>query len=333
MRRRLLSPLLIPTLLGALAGCDDAAAWGDANSIIVATSPDLWSQIQDTVESSLEPRIRTVRDERMFKVTFQDPGHEYWTNLRRFRQMLLIGSADDFWVAPALEKLEQVPTPPAILQVYDIWARDQLATILLLPGSGSPDDVGLLLAELRDLYERQYREWAVSRMFVSGRDTALSDTLSREAGFTLLVPEVYAWGDSDSVYLFRNDNPDPAELIRQVAVTWRSGPVPLDSEALLSWRSEIAERYYAEPQLVDTTGLEAGPIDYQGTEAFQVQAVWQNAPEADWPAAGPLVLRGIPCPAQNRTYLLDAWLYAPGKDKYEYMIQLQTILDSFGCRV
>jgi hypothetical protein len=30
-------------------------------------------------------------------------------------------------------------------------------------------------------------------------------------------------------------------------------------------------------------------------------------------------------------YLLDAWLYAPGKQKYEYMIQLQTILDTFRC--
>ena len=34
---------------------------------------------------------------------------------------------------------------------------------------------------------------------------------------------------------------------------------------------------------------------------------------------------------QDRMYLLDAWLYAPGKEKYEYMIQLQTILGSFRC--
>jgi len=30
-------------------------------------------------------------------------------------------------------------------------------------------------------------------------------------------------------------------------------------------------------------------------------------------------------------YLIDAWLYAPGKEKYEYMIQLQTILNTFRC--
>jgi hypothetical protein len=41
----------------------------------------------------------------------------------------------------------------------------------------------------------------------------------------------------------------------------------------------------------------------------------------------------ITCEQQNRTYLLDTWLYAPGprRSKYEYMIQLQTILGTFEC--
>jgi hypothetical protein len=30
-------------------------------------------------------------------------------------------------------------------------------------------------------------------------------------------------------------------------------------------------------------------------------------------------------------YLLDAWLYAPGRPKHEFMIQLSTILDTFRC--
>jgi hypothetical protein len=39
----------------------------------------------------------------------------------------------------------------------------------------------------------------------------------------------------------------------------------------------------------------------------------------------------VPCPAQDRLYLLDAWLYAPGKEKYQYMIQLETLLGTFEC--
>jgi hypothetical protein len=169
-------------------------------------------------------------------------------------------------------------------------------------------------------------------MFVSGADTALADTLAREAGFRVTIPTVYYWDRQDSVYLFRNDNPDPSELIRQVMVTWMS-PLPqgLEAEGLLAWREDVAEAYYTDDQIVVLDNAEAGPIDVDGHEAYQIQAVWQSPPESFWPAAGPLILRAVRCPEQDRLYLLDAWLYAPGKEKYEYMIQLERILDSFEC--
>ena len=37
----------------------------------------------------------------------------------------------------------------------------------------------------------------------------------------------------------------------------------------------------------------------------------------------------LQCP--GRTYFIDAYLYAPNEDKYEYMLQLQEILNSFDC--
>jgi hypothetical protein len=64
-----------------------------------------------------------------------------------------------------------------------------------------------------------------------------------------------------------------------------------------------------------------------------VQGVWQGN-DPMWPMGGPFVTRLMHCPDQNRTYLVDAWIYSPGGQrgsKYEYMIQLQTILDTFEC--
>ena len=45
-----------------------------------------------------------------------------------------------------------------------------------------------------------------------------------------------------------------------------------------------------------------------------------------------MITWSVPCPEQDRHYLVDAWLYAPGKDKYEYVLQLETILGTFRCR-
>ncbi len=329
------SPRFAPVLaLAALIplACDQTGAYGDMDSIIVGTSPELWEQISEPLVSALEPRVYTVRAEKTFQVTFQDPFHEDWRNLREFKQELLIGRATDLWMTEAVAELDEEPAPPQIAQVYDVYARGQNVTLMILSEDGGAEEVLGLLDELHQLYDGQFRTFARSRMFVSGRDSALADTLSREAGFSVLVPDVYFWDRQDSVFLFRNDNPDPSELIRQVMVTWRSPATPeIDREGILEWRSEVAATYYGTPQLVDLTVVNERAIEVDQRPGLEVQAVWENPPDLDWPAGGPFISRAVWCPSDERTYLLDAWLYAPGKDKYEYMIQLQTILDSFRC--
>jgi hypothetical protein len=328
------SLIAVPALAGLAlaAACDKQGAYGDANSIVAAASADLWGEVADTVYTALEPTLWTVRDERMFTVTYHDPTAPHWEDLRRFKQMLLIGSVGDPWIAEALAEGRHEPTAPDLVQVRDVWARNQVVTVLLTGPTSPAEDTRALLDELRELYDRQYRTWAISRMFVTGADSALADTLWRDAGFRLVVPTVYSWARQDSVYLFRNDNPDPSELIRQVMVTWMS-PIPqgMEGESLLSWRSDVADAHYEDDQVVVLDNAQADAFTFRGLDAYQIQAVWQSPPEAYWPAAGPFILRAIRCAEQDRLYLLDAWLYAPGREKYEFMIQLETILDSFRC--
>lgn len=318
-----------------LSACDQQGAYGDTSSIVAIASPELWAEIEDTVYSALEPTIWTVRDEKAFTVTWGDPSGPEWADLSRFRQILLIGPASAPHVAEALSKRTRtVEGDPAVVQADNVWARGQLVTVVVTPEEGQAEAVTSRLHVLRDLYDRQYRQWALTRMFVSGADTALADTLAREAGFRVLIPEVYYWDRQDSVYLFRNDNPDPSELIRQVMVTWMSpAPMGMEGEMLLDWRQDVAERYYQDDQMVVLDNARAEAFRFEGRDAYQIQAIWQSPPESSWPAAGPFILRSVLCPEQDRLYLVDAWLYAPGREKYEYMIQLETILDSFRCGV
>lgn len=331
---RLLTSALAALTLG-LGACDQQGAYGDPNSIVAIASAELWEQVEDTVYSALEPTIWTVRDEKAFTVTWGDPEGPTWADLSRFQQLLLIGPASAPHIGEALSKRTRATgDDPTLVQVNNVWARGQQVTVLITPEEGQAEAVVARLGALHEIYDRQYRAWATSRMFVSGRDTALADTLAREAGFSITVPGVYYWDRQDSVYLFRNDNPDPSELIRQVMVTWMSpAPQGMDGEILLAWRQDVAEAYYQDDQVAVLENARAEALQYQGLEAYQIQAVWQAPPTASWPAAGPFILRAVLCPAQDRLYLLDAWLYAPGKEKYEYMIQLETILDSFSCEV
>jgi len=331
MRKRVFVALaaLSPLPLGS---CNNLPiALGDETSIIAAVSPELWAEIESDLVPALERTVFTVRDEKTFLVTHHDPGDEMWPRLRRFKQQLVIGKAGDPWMADVLEESD-FSDSGGLFQEQNVWARGQSVTALLLEDGEDPRAaVDRRAAEIWELYDSQYRDWVRSKMFVTGPNDELSETLQREAGFNMVVPNVYDYTVADSVHIFRNDNPDPSELIRQVSVTWQS-PVPegLQGGDLLEWRARIVDEYYSFPQVVNRDRMSASPALVDGHEAYTIRAVWENPPDA-FPAAGPFVMRAVVCQEQDRMYLIDAWLYAPGREKYEYVIQLDNIVNSFSC--
>lgn len=331
--RTLLRPLPLAMFILASAACDEVPlSYGDANSIIAVMPADSWAELQDDVYGALEPTITTVRAEKTFTVTYQEPGGEFWNNLRRFRQMLVVGTRDDFWVQEVLEDAREPIIENGMHQVYDVWSRGQTITLILFDQGWGRSDLLPFLPEVNALLDGQFRRYAQNRMYMSGTDSALADTLSLRAGFSLILPSVYRWQTRDSVYIFRNDNPDPSELIRQIGVSWVTPATgTLDRESVVAWRDEMAEAHYTEPQVVALEDLTERVIDMDGMQGYEIQSQWRNPPDRGWPAGGPLITRVVTCDAQDRTYLVDAWLYAPGKEKYEYMIQLETLLDTFTC--
>ena len=304
---------------------------GDVNSIIVTASPELWAEVEPALLTALERRVFTVRDERTFKVTYQAADEDAWYRLRLLKQQLVIGTPEDPWIAPGLARLDEPISPPQVLQVADVWAREQLVTMVVLPaGTDAAETVRGLLPQLAEQFDSQYRDWVLARMFTTGPDTALARSLREDHRFSLIVPSVYRYRTLDGIHVFRNDNPDPSELIRQFAVAWTSPAVELDADALLEWRARIVDQYYDYPQFVNLNRTIESRGLLGGNPVYGVQAVWENPPDA-YPAAGPFITRSVTCADQDRTYLIDAWLYAPDREKYEYMIQLEQIFGSFQC--
>ena len=68
-------------------------------------------------------------------------------------------------------------------------------------------------------------------------------------------------------------------------------------------------------------------FDQNGSEALEVTGTWED--ETEFPAGGPFISWLVQCP--KRTYFLDAWLYAPRKSKYMYVLQMREMLSSFSC--
>lgn len=313
-----------------LAACDKPLAMGNRNQILIVAPQEVWNTLQAPITEALEPTTFTVRDERVFEIAHIDPEEGGWGNSRVLRQMLLIGSAEQPYIAEAIEAHRgDVPAPPSLFQVRGLWAQEQMVTVLLLPGPGQTEGVEPLMPAIGGTFLNQFEDYARSRMFVTRPNEELRDSLVRHGGFALTLPRVYRSAIlEENVFQFRNDQPDPADLIRNVTVAWRTaGEVEFTAEAAHAWRAELAERHTQPPQVTEPTP-ESHPLETGDRRALQTHGIWSNPP-GGWPSAGPYITRLVECP--GRIYLIDAWLYAPGVPKYEYMFQLNTIIDSFEC--
>lgn len=320
-------------LAALLLGCNGSRqAVGTVNSVIVLAPDSVWAAVGDSILAALEPRIFTVREERTFEVTHISPQDPRWSEMRRFRQLLVIGAAGDAWVQPVLRRARQEPAADGIVQARDVWARNQLATAVVLPEGAGPDAALPHVGAVSTVIDSTFRAYAVQRMFTSRPDSLLRDTLLTQEGFGILLPNVYRQLTRDhGVLLFQNSTQIGGDLVRSVLVTWREGLQPPDPAEALAWRQAVAAAEYRPPQETVSERVQAVTMTMPAAgEAVEVQGVWDGT-DPTWPMSGPFIARVVQCPAQNRTYLLDSWLYSPGRAKYEYMIQLQTILNSFEC--
>lgn len=319
-------------LLGLVAACDKPGAWGEPSSLILIAPNEVWELVEDSTYVALEPTILTTREETKFNVTQVDPGNPRLPELLAFRQVIIMGTPDDPYVLAAADRADiRMIEAPEIFTAEDVWARGQFVVVVVVETGREADTWLERLSELIELIDERYHAFVIRRMYVSGVDTVTADSLRGRFGLSIRAPTVYDLvireGPRDTVVIIRNDNPDPSELVRSILITWRPRLVELSEEIALDWRAAIDSVHYNVPQRIEPSGREPRALRVNGQEVLEVTGTWID--EGSFPAAGPYIAWLVQCP--DRTVFIDAWLYAPRKPKYEYMIQLRYILNSFSC--
>ncbi len=301
------------------------------DDVLFVVEDALWAEIQDAMTSALKPQLPGLLPENTYRISHAPPAAVSGSDLSRFLQIVILGRPDDALASETLQALPDFPEQwPTLHQRADVWASGQRVTMVALPDEGEFEAALQHVDTIARLVDGHYREWTRLRMYATGVNSEISSQLASR-GIRLEVPSAYrSFLSEDSAYHFMTLGNDQARLVRSVLVTWS----PLDdsvptAESVLTRRQEVVDRFYTEAQTTPADFVRSRPLD-TGTGGLEVSGAWNGRMEGQ-PHAGPFVSRSIDCAEQGRRYFLDAWLFAPSRDKYMYLVQLEAVLDSFEC--
>jgi hypothetical protein len=329
--------MLLPSLVILTVACGDLdwkkpKAFGRQREILVICDDKLWEEIEIPLRKQVERTLRAVRSEKVFvlaQVTAEKVQH-----YKEWDKIILIESLESAkllnFVAPdsAMSKLRE--GEGLFFNQIDVWADNQRVVGLAAPKN---EEILRLVAahgdRIYNAFIRQVENQELFRMFFTGRDTLLADSLAVAEGFSIILPSVYARIQQDS--LAENELLlVHLEPVRSIFITWEEladSPLNKSREKLAAYRTRLTANIYPSQETivgrVDTSTVIAG-----GIERLRLYGVWENRVEV---SGGIYVSHIIDSPEQNRRYFIDCLLFCPDmrKNKYRYIFQLDRILDSF----
>ena len=299
--------------------------------ILVICTNKVWREVEDTLRKKIEVPIHAVRWEPIFEIAQVEP--QVVSYYKEWDKIILIESLENMQLLSQVvdkEILKKIGEGQGLFFTnVDIWSRGQRIAGLAAP----KDDQLLPLVKFhgdrifKD-FLRQLEEREKERMFLSGRNSTLADSLTRCCGFSIMLPKVYervlvdTLPDNQILYVHQ----DP---VRSILISWQDDSEPLDlsPESLAVMRDSLLANVFPGmhtlAERVDTSTVAANNIP-----RLRIYGVWENRKEI---SGGIYISQIISDQAEHRRYYLDCLLFCPNArlNKYRYILQLDWIMNSF----
>ena len=163
----------------------------------------------------------------------------------------------------------------------------------------------------------------------------IAASLRRDQNIEISIPVGYKLADRRDNFIWMRQI-DPA-YDKDIFITWK----PYESEyqflpdSIIKWRDETAKKYlFEDPKnpisyLVterDDAEVITKQINFNGHFAMEVRGLWRTNNRT---MGGPFLGYAIADEPKGLLYYIEGFAFAPGKDKREFMRELETILWSF----
>jgi hypothetical protein len=336
--------ILFVIFLFSLSACDSSRkpAIGPEDEIYVVADSLEFVEMKLSLETALEIEINTPLPEKLFNIKRISPNQiEKFKNRKNIIIIAPLGSGSltsDYIesIIDSSVRAEFLSDKDFILRRYDLWAKNQLVTVLTAP---SITELEFKILKNKDKILYAYQKISDKRLFESlynrtyeKRD--IQGKLLRDYGWVIYVQADFQLAlnkpEDNFVWLRRSPGSD---MERWIFVHWIEDATPefLNIDSIKSIRNRVTEKFYQTSDdsayvVIAEDFFTWNEVNFNGRYAIFTQGLWDLNVKG---MGGPFVNYTFFDENTKRIYMLDGSVYAPKYYKRNLIQQVDVTLQSF----
>lgn len=308
---------------------------GSFDKILVLCDTNLWSEIETELNDALQVEIITPQPEYIFKLLQTEPDNI--SDLKRYRNLLLVGTLET--PGTTKELFDQMLTDDArnsiingeniIFEKPNAWSKDQLLGVVV---AKDVENLKLKITEQKerifDMFDMHTKMVVTQTMYSGHEKTDVEDIIMENHGWSVRIQHDY-FAAIDSVEAqfvwLRRLGPQ-----RWLSVYYEpcEDPSLLSKEWMIETRNRNTKQFYKGDVIVQNDEIKVTEqnVNFNERYAIQLDGIWEND---ELMLGGPFRSFGFYNQSDERLYLVDLAVFAPGERKVQYIRQLESMAFTF----
>jgi hypothetical protein len=311
---------------------------GSFDKIIILCETNLWSEIELELKKALQVEIITPQPEYIFNLLQREPDN--LSDLKRYRNLLLVGTLET--PGPTKKLFDKMLTEKArnsilsgenaIFQKPNVWSKDQLLGVVV---AKDVENLKMNIAKeqerIFDMFDMHTKEVVTQSMYSGHEKTDIQNQILANHGWSVRIQHDYYCAIDSAKARFvwlRRLGPQ-----RWFSVYYEQvdDPTILSKEWMIETRNRNTKQFYKGDVIVqnDEINVTEKTVNFNDRFAIQLNGIWENN---ELMLGGPFRSFGFYNKSDERLYLVDIAVFAPGERKFQYIRQLESMAFTFKTR-
>lgn len=342
MKKLLIIPFIFFSLVVVSCDSTNKPAKGFEDEIIVVADSVEYELIQEALQSVFEKEIFTPQPEKLF--TLKRMNVSQLENNRRAKNIILAaplnsGSRTSLYIHAIIDSSVEAKLSSDnefILYKYDLWARNQILTII---AANTIDDLNSKILLNSDNLLYAFQKKSDERLFSNLYNPTyerkdVEGKFLRDYGWVIYVQADYvvAIDKPEEKFVWMRRAPG-TDMERWIFVHWIDNATPdyLTQDSIKVIRDRLTKKFYQTSDdksyvVVASDNFIVNEVNFNGRYALFTQGLWELNIKG---MGGPFVNYFFYDEELRRIYMIDGSVYAPRYYKRNLIQQMDVTLQSF----